>query len=70
MQANVQRAKDIIRYALPVMEAMDRAGDGVGEGGCGCGSALAGAIITDPARIPAEAKRQLRLLIEKYVPLD
>jgi 5'-methylthioadenosine phosphorylase len=68
MQANVQTAKDIIRYALPVMEAMDGAGDGAG--GCGCGSALAGAIITDPARIPAKVKGQLRLLIEKYVPVD
>jgi hypothetical protein len=40
------------------------------EGGCGCGSALAGAIITDPARIPLAKKRELRLLIEKYVDLD
>ena len=68
MLANVQTAKDIIRYALPVMEAMDA--PGTGDAGCGCGSALAGAIITDPARIPAEVKGQLRLLIGKYVPLD
>lgn len=60
MQANLETAKRIIRYALPVMEA-------IGEGTCPCANALAGAIITDPARITADRKVQLRLLIEKYV---
>jgi hypothetical protein len=41
------------------MEALDDS--------CGCGSALAGAIITAPDRIPQEKREQLRLLIEKYV---
>jgi hypothetical protein len=34
---------------------------------CGCPTALAGAIITDPSRIPETKKEQLGLLIEKYV---
>jgi 5'-methylthioadenosine phosphorylase len=60
MQANLETAKSIIRYALPVMEA-------ISERTCPCANALAGAIITDPAKITADRKAQLRLLIEKYV---
>ncbi len=61
MMANLETAKAIIRRALPEMDALDR---GVP---CACQNALAGAIITDPTRIPAEKKAQLKLLIEKYV---
>jgi 5'-methylthioadenosine phosphorylase len=61
MMANLEMAKKIIRYALPEMEAMDD------EAMCGCPNALAGAIITNPAKIPAAKKEQLRLLIQKYV---
>lgn len=61
MQANLETAKQILRHALPAMEALD--------GGCACGDALAGAIITAPEQIPQEKKEQLRLLIEKYVEL-
>jgi 5'-methylthioadenosine phosphorylase len=61
MHANLEMAKQIIRSALPAMEAL---GDAPG---CGCPTALAGAIITDPARIPAAKKDQLHLLIGKYV---
>jgi 5'-methylthioadenosine phosphorylase len=61
MRANLATAKGIIRHALPAMEAM-------AEGArCGCPTALAGAIITDPTRIPSAKKEQLRLLIGKYV---
>jgi 5'-methylthioadenosine phosphorylase len=60
MRANLETAKRILGHALPAMAALD-------EGGCECGSALAGAIITDPTRIPRAKKRELRLLIEKYV---
>ncbi len=35
---------------------------------CECGSALSSALITDPARIPAQTKEKLKLLIEKYIP--
>jgi 5'-methylthioadenosine phosphorylase len=62
MRANLQAAKDIIRLALPAMQAL---GDAPG---CGCPTALAGAIITDPAAIPAAKVKQLGLLIGKYVP--
>jgi 5'-methylthioadenosine phosphorylase len=61
MVANLETAKAIVRYALPKMEAQ---GD---EVACGCPTALAGAIITDPSKIPAEKKEQLKLLIQKYV---
>ena len=60
MHANLERAKSIIRHVLPAMEAM-------GEQGCACARALAGAIITDPARMPGHRKEQLELLIRKYV---
>jgi 5'-methylthioadenosine phosphorylase len=61
MVANLETAKAIIRYALPKMEAL---GD---EAPCACQSALAGAIITNPDKITAEKKEQLKLLIGKYV---
>jgi 5'-methylthioadenosine phosphorylase len=61
MVANLETAKAIIRYALPRMEAL---GD---EAPCACQSALAGAIITNPDKITAEKKEQLKLLIGKYV---
>ncbi len=61
MQANLQTAKQIIRNALPAMEAL---GD---DTTCPCPTALAGAILTNPASIPAARKEQLRLLIGKYV---
>jgi 5'-methylthioadenosine phosphorylase len=35
---------------------------------CECGSALASALITDPAHIPSQTKSKLKLLIEKYIP--
>jgi len=34
---------------------------------CKCGSALAHAIFTDPAKIPAATKEKLKLILEKYV---
>lgn len=35
---------------------------------CGCASALATALITDPARISPEMRQRLSLLVEKYLP--
>lgn len=61
MRANLETAKQIIRRALPAMEAM---GD---DASCGCPTALAGAIITDRTRIPTSKVEQLKLLIDKYV---
>jgi 5'-methylthioadenosine phosphorylase len=34
---------------------------------CECGSALAGALITDPSRIPPETLKRLDLLVSKYL---
>ncbi|NCP16739.1 S-methyl-5'-thioadenosine phosphorylase, partial [bacterium] len=34
---------------------------------CECESALASALITDPARVPPETKAKLRLLVGKYL---
>jgi 5'-methylthioadenosine phosphorylase len=34
---------------------------------CGCANALAGAIVTDPAAIPAAQKKNLDLIIGKYI---
>jgi len=61
VQANLQTAKQIIRNALPKMEAI------TDDAACPCSTALAGAIITNLASIPAAKKEQLRLLIGKYV---
>ena len=35
---------------------------------CGCPSALATSILTDPARIPAGVKEKYSLLIGRYLP--
>lgn len=61
MMANLETAKTIIRYALPAMEALEEQPE------CGCQSALAGAIMTSPDKIPEDKKKDLRLLIKKYV---
>jgi len=37
------------------------------ERNCNCGSALADALITDPALIPLETRNKLGLLIQKYI---
>jgi 5'-methylthioadenosine phosphorylase len=55
---NVQNAQQIIRSAV---RGMPR------ERACKCGSALAHAIMTDPAKIPAKAKARLALLVKKYL---
>ncbi|HZI93250.1 MAG TPA: S-methyl-5'-thioadenosine phosphorylase [Patescibacteria group bacterium] len=34
---------------------------------CGCGSALAGAILTDPKSVPDATRRKLQLLVGKYL---
>ncbi len=59
MQANVENAKRIVRGSLPRIAATDR--------NCGCGSALAGAIMTARDKMPAERVELLRPLIGKYL---
>ena len=58
LMANAETAKRLIAEAVGRVPA---------ERGCTCGSALATAIITDPAAIPADIKRELAPLIDKYL---
>ena len=60
MRLNIHSAKSVIRNAVAGMPPYDGAA-------CGCRTALAGAIMTDPKLIPAAKKRELRLIIEKYI---
>jgi 5'-methylthioadenosine phosphorylase len=60
MRLNIHSAKSLIRSAIAAMPPHDAAA-------CGCRTALAGAIVTDPKLIPAVKKRELRLIIEKYI---
>src|SRR6059058_5057738 len=55
---NVEHAQKIIRAALRAMPVARS---------CKCGSALAHAILTDPKRISAAAKKRLRLLVGRYL---
>jgi len=57
---NIDSAKAVLRDAVAGMPPHDPAA-------CGCRSALAGAIVTDPKIIPAARKRELELIIDKYV---
>ncbi|HVS17771.1 MAG TPA: S-methyl-5'-thioadenosine phosphorylase [Planctomycetota bacterium] len=58
MHHNVENARNLIRAAVPRLPR---------ELGCGCGQALAHAIITDRDRIPPGARERLGLLIDKYL---
>src|SRR5512138_2790343 len=55
---NVAMAKNIIRHAVTGV---------VGERTCPCASAMAYAVITDPAVIPAATKQNLAPIIGKYI---
>jgi 5'-methylthioadenosine phosphorylase len=58
LRANTALAKQAIAN-LAAMFPIERT--------CACGEALRNAIITDPARIPEERKRELALLLGKYL---
>ncbi|QDU85529.1 S-methyl-5'-thioadenosine phosphorylase [Planctomycetes bacterium Pla163] len=58
MHANVDHARDVLMKAVPAVTSAPT---------CGCQSALAHAIMTDPTTIPDEARDRLGLLIDKYV---
>jgi len=55
---NVANVQNVIRQAIPKTPE---------KRSCSCGSALQYAIMTDPKKIPAAAKKRLKLLIGKYV---
>ncbi len=58
LQKNSENAKTILRAAVRLLPA---------ERTCGCGNALAHALITDRTKIPAQTKERLGLLIHKYI---
>jgi len=59
MRENIDTARRIIKLAVKkVSQKRD----------CECAHALAGAIVTDPAKIPVTQKKKLELLIKKYIP--
>ena len=58
LKQNTAHAQQIIREAIKLLP---------GERTCACGQALEHALITDPAKIPAETKERLSLLIDKYL---
>jgi 5'-methylthioadenosine phosphorylase len=58
LKQNVNAAGEIIKKAVSRMpDTRD----------CGCATALANTIVTDPARIPAKVKKDLAPLIGKYI---
>lgn len=58
LRRNAAMARKVVKDAVEKMPA---------ERGCGCGSALACAIITDRSTIPGKTRRKLDLLIGKYL---
>jgi 5'-methylthioadenosine phosphorylase len=58
LNTNSGNAATVVRQAVAAMPRDRR---------CKCGSALEYAFMTDPARIPAETRRKLALLIDKYL---
>jgi 5'-methylthioadenosine phosphorylase len=58
LKANVAMAKEIIRNAAPTISA---------ERACKCASAMKYATITDGKKIPAKTKKDLKVLLGKYL---
>lgn len=58
LKKNTLKAQDAVRKLAARLEVRKS---------CECESALASALITDPARVPASTKSKLKLLIEKYI---
>lgn len=58
LRKNVALAKRILRAVMPVAAEPRR---------CGCGQALASAIVTAPDQIPAATRKRLGLLIGRYL---
>ena len=58
MHQNVDNAREVLRRAIPHVAKAP---------GCGCGSALAHAIMTDRSKISSEVRDRLGLLIDKYL---
>ena len=54
---NAENAAKVVKAAVAAMPKTRT---------CGCGSALAHAVLTDPAKIPAATKEKLKLILGKY----
>jgi 5'-methylthioadenosine phosphorylase len=59
LKANAEMAQRILRVAVPRAAARKR--------DCACATALQFAIVTDPAQIPIETKKNLAPIIGKYI---
>jgi 5'-methylthioadenosine phosphorylase len=58
LNKNAENAQAVVREAIASMPS---------ERTCKCGSALAHAIVTDPAVIPAAARKRLNVIAGKYL---
>jgi 5'-methylthioadenosine phosphorylase len=61
LNQNAANAGEVVRHAVAAIPT---------ERKCPCGSALKYAIMTDPKKIPAEARQRLKLLLDKYFPQE
>jgi 5'-methylthioadenosine phosphorylase len=59
LMKNVATAKEVLRRLIPALAP---------ERPCGCGRALANAVITNPTAFPLATRRRLDLLLGKYFP--
>jgi 5'-methylthioadenosine phosphorylase len=58
LHQNADNARKVVRSAVAAMPA---------EKACGCGDALKHAILTDREAIPAETRKKLAILLDKYL---
>jgi 5'-methylthioadenosine phosphorylase len=58
LNQNAENAQRVLREAVRVMPA---------ERSCKCGAALAHALVTDPKLVPRATKKQLGVIVEKYI---
>jgi 5'-methylthioadenosine phosphorylase len=58
MSKNVAHAREVLRSVIPGLG---------GERTCACKDALRYAILTEPGRIPPEARDRLGLLLDRYL---
>ena len=58
LNKNVENVCKVVSAAVAAMPK---------QRGCKCGSALQHAIMTDPAKIPAETRQRLALILDKYL---
>jgi 5'-methylthioadenosine phosphorylase len=57
MRRNIAHARDTVSRAIEALAVM---------GECGCGDALAGAVITRPEVVPAATRERLAFVLDRY----